>query len=74
MNYRLRTRPSRPSVPDLKNALLEVWSKIPMNTLMDSLPRRVNTVMATKGGLHINGGMSLKHVCVKANVPILLTI
>ena len=50
----LQTRPSRPtSVSDLTNALLEEWSKIPINTLLnlvESLPRRVEAVIAAKGG------------------------
>ncbi|MCJ8729091.1 hypothetical protein PDJAM_G00011980 [Pangasius djambal] len=48
LERRLRARPSRPtSVCDLTNALLEEWSKIPINTLLnlvDSLPRRVEAV------------------------------
>ena len=33
LEWRLRARPSGPtSVPDLTNALLEEWSKIPINT------------------------------------------
>ena len=51
---RLRARPSRPtSVPDLTNALLEEWSNIPIDTLLnlvDGLPRRVEAVIAAKGG------------------------
>uniref|UniRef100_A0A667WWW4 Tc1-like transposase DDE domain-containing protein n=1 Tax=Myripristis murdjan TaxID=586833 RepID=A0A667WWW4_9TELE len=54
LERRLRARPSRPtSVCDLTNALLEEWSKIPINTLLnlvDSLPRRVEAVIAAKGG------------------------
>uniref|UniRef100_A0A3P8VX90 Tc1-like transposase DDE domain-containing protein n=1 Tax=Cynoglossus semilaevis TaxID=244447 RepID=A0A3P8VX90_CYNSE len=54
LERRLRARPSRPtSVCDLTNALLEEWSKIPINTLLylvDSLPRRVKAVIAAKGG------------------------
>uniref|UniRef100_A0A3Q2D7V8 Tc1-like transposase DDE domain-containing protein n=1 Tax=Cyprinodon variegatus TaxID=28743 RepID=A0A3Q2D7V8_CYPVA len=54
LERRLRARPSRPtSVCDLTNALLEEWSKIPINTLLnlvDSLPRRVEAVLAAKGG------------------------
>jgi len=50
----LRTRPSRPtSMSDLTYALLEEWSKIPINTLLnfvESLPRRVEAVTAAKGG------------------------
>ncbi|MCJ8745688.1 hypothetical protein PDJAM_G00133110 [Pangasius djambal] len=49
---RLRARPSHPtSVPDLTNVLLEEWSKIPINTLLnlvESLPRRVEAVIAAK--------------------------
>ncbi|KAL0151306.1 hypothetical protein M9458_053497 [Cirrhinus mrigala] len=54
LERRLKARPSRPtSVCDLTNALLEEWSKIPINTLLnfvDSLPRRVEAVIAAKGG------------------------
>uniref|UniRef100_A0A3P8SGA8 Tc1-like transposase DDE domain-containing protein n=1 Tax=Amphiprion percula TaxID=161767 RepID=A0A3P8SGA8_AMPPE len=54
LERRLRARPSGPtSVCDLTNALLEEWSKIPINTLLnlvDSLPRRVEAVIAAKGG------------------------
>ena len=54
LERRLRARPSRPtSVCDLTNALLEEWSKIPINTLLnlvESLPRRVEAVIAAKGG------------------------
>ncbi|KAK3507703.1 hypothetical protein QTP70_034715 [Hemibagrus guttatus] len=54
LEWRLRARPSRPtSVPDLTNALLEERSKIPINTLLnlvESLPRRVEAVVAAKGG------------------------
>ncbi|MCJ8736326.1 hypothetical protein PDJAM_G00258380 [Pangasius djambal] len=54
LERRLRARPSRPtSVCYLTNALLEEWSKIPINTLLnlvDSLPRRVEAVIAAKGG------------------------
>ena len=41
------------SVSDLTNELLEEWSKIPINTLLnlvESLPRRVDAVIAAKGG------------------------
>ena len=41
------------SVPDLTNALLEEWSNIPIDTLLnlvDSLLRRVEAVIAEKGG------------------------
>ncbi|KAL7873868.1 hypothetical protein AOLI_G00129390 [Acnodon oligacanthus] len=51
--WRLRARSSRPtSVSDLTNALLEERSKIPMNTLLtlvESLPRRAEAVIAAKG-------------------------
>ena len=46
------TRPT--SVCDLTNALLEEWSKISINTLLnlvESLPRRVEAVIAAKSGL-----------------------
>ena len=52
--WRLRARPSGPtSVSDLTDGLLEEWSKIPINTLLnlvESLPRRVEAVLAAKGG------------------------
>uniref|UniRef100_A0A3Q2W3X4 Tc1-like transposase DDE domain-containing protein n=1 Tax=Haplochromis burtoni TaxID=8153 RepID=A0A3Q2W3X4_HAPBU len=54
LERRLRARPSRPtSVSDLTNALLEEWSEIPINTLLnlvESLPRRIEAVIAAKGG------------------------
>ena len=54
LERRLRARPSRPtSVCDLINALLEEWSQIPINTLLnlvESLHRRVEAVIAAKGG------------------------
>ncbi len=53
LEWRLRARPSRPtSVCDLTNALLEEWSKTPINTLqnlVESLPRRVEAVTPAKG-------------------------
>lgn len=50
LKRRLRARPSRPtSVPDLINAFLEEWSKIPIN-LVENLPRRAEAVIAAKGG------------------------
>ncbi len=53
LERRLRARPSRPtSVSDLTNALLEEWSKIPINTLLnlvENLPRRVKAVIAASG-------------------------
>ena len=52
----LRARPSRPtSVSDLTNALLEEWSKLPINTflnLVESSPRRVEAV-SCKGWANI---------------------
>ena len=55
LEWRLRARPSRlTSVCDLTNALLEEWSKIPINSLVnlvESLPRRAEAVIAAKGGL-----------------------
>lgn len=38
---------------DLTNALLDEWEKIPTNTLqklVESLPKRVEAVLAAKGG------------------------
>ena len=42
------------SVSDLTDALLEEWSKTPINTLLnlvESFSRRVEAVIAAKGGL-----------------------
>ena len=54
LEQRLRARTSRPtSVSDLTNVLLEEWSKNPINTLVnlvESLPRKVEAVLAAKGG------------------------
>lgn len=54
LERRLRARPSSPtSVSDLTNALLDEWGKIPTDTLqnlVESLPRRVEAVIAAKGG------------------------
>ncbi|KAK3512687.1 hypothetical protein QTP70_023168, partial [Hemibagrus guttatus] len=54
LERRLRARPSRPtSVHELTNVLLEERSNIPTNTLLnlvESLPRRVEAVIAAKGG------------------------
>ena len=51
---RLRARPSHPTpVPALTNAPLEEWSNIPIDTLLnlvDGFPRRVEAVIAAKGG------------------------
>ena len=53
LERRLSARPSRPTSV-CANALLEEWSKNPINTLLnlvESLPRRVEAVVAAKGGL-----------------------
>ncbi|KAL7857365.1 hypothetical protein SRHO_G00162640 [Serrasalmus rhombeus] len=54
LERRLRARPSCPtSLSDLTNALLEERSKIPINTLLnlvERLPRKVEAVIAAKGG------------------------
>ena len=54
LEWRLPARLSRPaSVPDLTNVFLQEWSNIPIDTLLnvaDSLPRRVEAVIAAKGG------------------------
>ena len=54
LERRLRDRPSRPtSVPDLKNAHVEEWSNIPIDTILNlvhSLPRIVEAVIVAKGG------------------------
>jgi len=64
-------------VPDLTNALLEEWSKIPINTLLnlvESLPRRVEPDIAAKGGttpyltLQIKNWISLKVKMHTSNV------
>ncbi|KAK3525642.1 hypothetical protein QTP70_002551 [Hemibagrus guttatus] len=69
LERRLRARPSRPtSVPDLTNVFLVEWSKIPINTLLnlvESVPRRVEAVIAAKGGTT----PYYIHVHVKADVP-----
>ena len=53
LECRLQAKPSRPtSVPDLTNTLLEDWSNIPIDTLLnlvDGLPRRFEAVIAAKG-------------------------
>ena len=69
-------------MPDLTNALLEERSNIPIDTLLnlvDGLPIRVEAVIAAKGGansiLNPTDWDAIKiHVCVKAGVPILLTM
>jgi len=53
LERRLRARPNRPtSVPDLTNALVAEWKQIPaaiFQHLVESLPRRVEAVIAAKG-------------------------
>ena len=53
LERRLRARPNRPtSVPDLTNALVAEWKQIPAEMfqhLVESLPRRVETVITAKG-------------------------
>ena len=52
--HRLRARPYRPaSVPDLTNACVAEWKQVPtamFQHLVESLPRRVEAVIAAKGG------------------------
>ena len=54
LERRLRARPNRPtSVPDLTNALVAERKKVPASMfqhLVESLPRRVEAVIAAKGG------------------------
>jgi hypothetical protein len=54
MERRLRVRPNRPtSVPNLTNTLLAEWKNVPAAmflNLVESLPRRVEAVIAAKGG------------------------
>ena len=54
LEYRLRARPNHPtSVPDLTNALVAEWKQVPAamyQQLMESLPRRLEAVIAAKGG------------------------
>ena len=54
LERRLRARPNRPtSVPNLTNALVAEWKKVPaamFQHLVESLPRRVEAVIAAKGG------------------------
>ena len=50
LERRLQTRPSRPtSVPDLINAVQNEWAPTLQN-LVESLPRRVEAVIAAKRG------------------------
>ena len=50
LKFWLRARPNRPiSVPDLINALVAEWKKVPaamFQHLVESLPRRVEAVIA----------------------------
>ena len=54
LEHRLRARPNRPtSVRNLTNALLAEWKQGPtamFQHLVESLPRRVEAVIAAKGG------------------------
>ena len=54
LESRLQARPNRlTSVPDLTNALLAEWKQVPaamFQHLVVSLPRRVEAVIAAKGG------------------------
>ena len=54
LQWKLQARSSSPtSVPDLTYALLEEWSNIPIDTLLNlagGFPRRVEAVVAAKGG------------------------
>ena len=47
-------RPNRPtSVPDLTNALVTEWKQVPIamfQHLVENLPRRVEAVIAARGG------------------------
>ena len=53
LEHRLRARPNRPtSVPDLTNAPVVEWKQVPtamFQHLVESLPRRVEPVIAAKG-------------------------
>jgi hypothetical protein len=53
LECQLRARPNRrTSVPDPTNVLLAEWKQVPaeMFQLVESLPRRVEAVIAAKGG------------------------
>ena len=59
LERRLRARPNRPtSVPNLTNALVTEWKQVliaMIQHLVESLPRRVEAVIAAKGNqLHVN--------------------
>ena len=53
LERRLRARPYRPTlVPNLTNALVSEWKQVPaamFQHLVESLPRRVEAVIAAKG-------------------------
>ena len=54
LERQLRAKPKLPtSVPDLTNALVAEWKQVPAGMfqhLVESLPRRVEVVIAAKGG------------------------
>ncbi|GFW28721.1 transposable element Tcb1 transposase [Trichonephila clavipes] len=54
LERRLRSQPNRPSLLQaLTSAVMDAWKAIPMVTnqkLMESLPKRVQVVIHTKGG------------------------
>ena len=54
LEHRLRAKPNRPAtVPDLTNALVAEWKLVPaamFQHLVESLPRGVEAVKASKGG------------------------
>ena len=58
LEHRLRARHNRPtSVPDLTNALVTEWKQIPAAMFqhrVESLPRRVEAVIAANGGDQLN--------------------
>ena len=53
LKRRLQARPNRrTSVPDLTNALVAEWKQVPaamFQHLVESLPRRVEAIIAAKG-------------------------
>ena len=54
LEHRLRARPNLPtSVPELTNTLVAEWKQVPaamFQHLVETLPRRVEAVIAAKGG------------------------
>ena len=54
LERRVRVSPNRPtSVPDVTNSLVADWKQVPaamFQNLVESLPGRVETVIASKGG------------------------